>query len=190
MSACHCPNSLPFCLYSTALLHRACLLNMPHLALRYIDSFCIQTLCCNVQLIQRRCSRCDGSGLVERGPFLRKCPECGGFFPWQGWKRFLTSTATPGNGGVLRQPRNQDGVIYKYALQWPAHKLSECCLCRQLSLCTISAQLYVRQATCYDITASVIAPSSVGTSLPFCFCRHQSFKHVQSFMQDTTQSQR
>lgn len=64
-------------------------------------------------LIQRRCQTCDGSGLVERGPFLRKCPECGGFFPWQGWKRFLTSTATPGNGGVLRQPRNQDGVIYK-----------------------------------------------------------------------------
>ncbi|KAL3147611.1 hypothetical protein ABBQ38_014662 [Trebouxia sp. C0009 RCD-2024] len=64
-------------------------------------------------LIQRRCPRCSGSGLVERGPFLRKCPECGGFFPWQGWKQFLTSTATPGNGGVLRQPRNQDGVIYK-----------------------------------------------------------------------------
>ncbi|KAL3162315.1 hypothetical protein ABBQ32_010001 [Trebouxia sp. C0010 RCD-2024] len=64
-------------------------------------------------LIQRRCPRCSGSGLVERGPFLRKCPECGGFFPWQGWKQFLTSTATPGNGGVLRQPRNQGDVIYK-----------------------------------------------------------------------------
>lgn len=64
-------------------------------------------------LIQRRCEKCNGSGLVERGPFLRKCPECGGFFPWQGWKQFLTSTAAPGNGGVLRQPRNQDGVIYR-----------------------------------------------------------------------------
>ena len=66
-----------------------------------------------LQLIQRRCGKCNGSGLVERGPFLRKCPECGGFFPWQGWKQFLTSTAAPGNGGVLRQPRNQDGVIYR-----------------------------------------------------------------------------
>lgn len=64
-------------------------------------------------LIQRRCEKCNGSGLVERGPFLRKCPECGGFFPWQGWKQFLTSTAAPGNGGVLRQPRNQNGVIYR-----------------------------------------------------------------------------
>ncbi|KAL0047016.1 hypothetical protein WJX82_004267 [Trebouxia sp. C0006] len=64
-------------------------------------------------LIQKRCEKCDGSGLVERGPFLRKCPECGGFFPWQGWKQFLTSTAAPGNGGVLRQPRNQEGVIYR-----------------------------------------------------------------------------
>ncbi|KAL0038996.1 hypothetical protein WJX77_004535 [Trebouxia sp. C0004] len=64
-------------------------------------------------LIQRRCEKCDGSGLVERGPLLRKCPECGGFFPWQGWKQFFTSTAAPGNGGVLRQPRNQEGVIYR-----------------------------------------------------------------------------
>lgn len=68
----------------------------------------------HLQLIQRRCEKCNGSGLVERGPFLRKCPECGGFFPWQGWKQFLTSTAAPGNGGVLRQPRNQEGVIYRY----------------------------------------------------------------------------
>lgn len=95
----------------------------------YTDSLWLQTLCCDLQLIQRRCSRCSGSGLVERGPFLRKCPECGGFFPWQGWKRFLTSTATPGNGGVLRQPRNQDGVIYKYALQLSAYNMSVCCLC-------------------------------------------------------------
>ena len=68
-----------------------------------------------LQLIQRRCETCKGSGLVQRGRFQRKCPECGGFFPWQGWKQFLTSTAAPGNGGVLRQPRNQDGVIYRHA---------------------------------------------------------------------------
>ena len=93
-----------------------------------MSSFCLSQHChisarlvgthnsrCGLQLIQRRCPRCSGSGLIERGPFLRKCPECGGFFPWQGWKQFFTSTATPGNGGVLRQPRNQDGVIYKYA---------------------------------------------------------------------------
>lgn len=83
-----------------------------HLTL--LDMFHTSSAC--VQLIQRRCPKCEGSGLVERGTILRKCPECGGFFPWQGWKQFLTSTAAPGNGGVLRQPRNQDGVIYRCAL--------------------------------------------------------------------------
>ncbi len=52
------------------------------------------------QLIQRRCKVCNGSGLVDRRGFLRKCPQCGGFFPWQGWAQFLSATATPGNGGV------------------------------------------------------------------------------------------
>ncbi|CAK0782615.1 hypothetical protein CVIRNUC_005817 [Coccomyxa viridis] len=63
-------------------------------------------------IIQRRCSRCNGSGLVMKGRYARKCPECGGFFPWQGWKRFFTSTALPGNGGPLRQPRGQTSVFY------------------------------------------------------------------------------
>ena len=36
-----------------------------------------------MQIIQRRCERCEGSGLVMKGRFARKCPECGGFFPWQ-----------------------------------------------------------------------------------------------------------
>ena len=129
-----------------------------------------------MQIIQRRCKKCEGSGLVMRGRFARKCPECGGFFPWQvctllcascvshrhrqyasrpystkllclsghmlprevclctascyslitshiallvqGWKRFFTSTALPGNGGPLRQPRGQTSIFYKYV---PAH---------------------------------------------------------------------
>lgn len=135
----------------------------------YIDTLSLQALYCTLQLIQRRCQRCDGSGLVERGPFLRKCPECGGFFPWQGWKRFLTSTATPGNGGVLRQPRNQDGVIYKYALQWlPAETLSVCCLCWQPSVCTISAKLYVQQATCSVVKFPIMMPDSLGLCSSVC----------------------
>ena len=36
-----------------------------------------------VQIIQQRCAVCKGSGLVMRGRYARKCPECGGFFPWQ-----------------------------------------------------------------------------------------------------------
>ncbi|CAL5228818.1 g12019 [Coccomyxa viridis] len=64
-------------------------------------------------IIQRRCQKCGGNGLVMKGRFARKCPECGGFFPWQGWKRFFTSTALPGNGGPLRQPRGQTSIFYK-----------------------------------------------------------------------------
>ena len=44
---------------------------------------------------------------------LRKCPQCGGFLPWLGWKYFFLSTAAPGNGGPLLQPRGQAGVLYK-----------------------------------------------------------------------------
>lgn len=124
---------------------------------------------CGAQIIQRRCQKCEGSGLVMKGRFARKCPECGGFFPWQvwtslpsrfwwpsepskeliqllptpcistdgryaasvprrrpvlqrllkasmmiqGWRRFFTSTALPGNGGPLRQPRGQTSIFYK-----------------------------------------------------------------------------
>jgi hypothetical protein len=64
-------------------------------------------------VIQRRCAACQGSGLVKRGRYQRKCPECGGFFPWIGWKQFLTSTAAPGNGGVLRAPKGQTSIFYK-----------------------------------------------------------------------------
>ena len=64
-------------------------------------------------MIQRRCEGCRGSGLVQRGGKLRKCLECGGFFPWQGWSQFLSATASPGNGGPLQQPRGQTSVFYK-----------------------------------------------------------------------------
>ena len=60
-----------------------------------------------------RCEKCEGSGLLKKGKFYRKCNECGGFFPWQGWKLFFTSTASPGNGGPLMQPRGQTSVLYK-----------------------------------------------------------------------------
>lgn len=64
-------------------------------------------------LIQQRCTECSGRGLVQRGKLLRKCPDCGGFFPWISWRLFLTSTASPGNGGPLQQPRGQTSVFYK-----------------------------------------------------------------------------
>lgn len=28
-----------------------------------------------------------------------KCNQCGGFFPWEGWDKFFSATASPGNGG-------------------------------------------------------------------------------------------
>ena len=64
------------------------------------------------QLIQRRCQECGGSGLVVRGKYPKKCPECGGMFPWVSWRMFLSATATPGNGGPLLQPKGQTSVFY------------------------------------------------------------------------------
>lgn len=84
-------------------------------------------------LIQQRCKTCIGSGLVpivQSSPLidmdaalagepskmrprkLKKCLECGGFFPWISWRMFLTSNASPGNGGPLLQPRGQKSVFY------------------------------------------------------------------------------
>ncbi|GLI59535.1 hypothetical protein VaNZ11_001429, partial [Volvox africanus] len=68
-------------------------------------------------IIQLRCEQCGGRGLVPsagpgRDKYLRKCPQCGGFFPWISWKMFLTSAAAPGNGGPLQQPRGQTSVFY------------------------------------------------------------------------------
>ncbi|XP_038973387.1 uncharacterized protein LOC103698011 isoform X2 [Phoenix dactylifera] len=39
---------------------------------------------------QRKCGVCGGSGLVLRNDFYVRCPGCGGFLPWQSWKRFFT----------------------------------------------------------------------------------------------------
>lgn len=72
------------------------------------------------QLIQQRCQVCAGKGLVpssrEGAKYVRKCPQCGGFFPWVSWKLFLTSTAAPGNGGPLQYPKGQDSVFFKVGM--------------------------------------------------------------------------
>ncbi|KAK6947035.1 hypothetical protein RJ641_000508 [Dillenia turbinata] len=39
---------------------------------------------------QKRCSACGGSGLVQRENYYFRCPSCGGFLPWQSWKRFFS----------------------------------------------------------------------------------------------------
>ena len=61
-------------------------------------------------LIQRQCELCKGSGLIQKGKYMRKCSSCGGFLPWQSWQQFLSSEA--GNGGVLRAPKGQTSVFY------------------------------------------------------------------------------
>ncbi|KAG5551009.1 hypothetical protein RHGRI_009439 [Rhododendron griersonianum] len=42
-------------------------------------------------IAQRRCGVCGGSGLVLRDKkYYFRCPGCGGFLPWQSWKRFFS----------------------------------------------------------------------------------------------------
>ncbi|PRQ32102.1 hypothetical protein RchiOBHm_Chr5g0042631 [Rosa chinensis] len=41
-------------------------------------------------IAQQRCEVCGGSGLVLTKENYMKCPGCGGFLPWQSWKRFFT----------------------------------------------------------------------------------------------------
>lgn len=48
-------------------------------------SFPLYTL----QVRQRRCPTCEGSGLVQKGRFMRRCRTCGGFLPWQSWRQFF-----------------------------------------------------------------------------------------------------
>lgn len=38
---------------------------------------------------QRACKVCSGSGLELKGRFYRRCSACGGFLPWQSWRRFF-----------------------------------------------------------------------------------------------------
>ncbi|CAN6470670.1 unnamed protein product [Victoria cruziana] len=40
-------------------------------------------------IAQRRCGVCGGSGLVLRENNYLRCPGCGGFLPWQSWRRFF-----------------------------------------------------------------------------------------------------
>ncbi|XP_021740385.1 uncharacterized protein LOC110706737 [Chenopodium quinoa] len=40
---------------------------------------------------QRSCEVCGGSGLVLRDKkYYFRCPRCGGFLPWQSWRRFFS----------------------------------------------------------------------------------------------------
>ncbi|XP_010443195.1 PREDICTED: uncharacterized protein LOC104726104 [Camelina sativa] len=41
-------------------------------------------------IAQKRCEQCRGTGLVFRDKKYFRCPECGGFLPWQSWRRFFT----------------------------------------------------------------------------------------------------
>ncbi|XP_004491479.1 uncharacterized protein [Cicer arietinum] len=41
-------------------------------------------------MAQKKCEVCGGSGLVFRDKNYFRCPECGGFLPWQSWKRFFS----------------------------------------------------------------------------------------------------
>ncbi|CAB4277914.1 unnamed protein product [Prunus armeniaca] len=41
-------------------------------------------------IAQKRCEVCGGSGLVLTKQDYVKCPGCGGFLPWQSWKRFFS----------------------------------------------------------------------------------------------------
>nr|XP_018676613.1 PREDICTED: uncharacterized protein LOC103970577 isoform X1 [Musa acuminata subsp. malaccensis] len=42
-------------------------------------------------IAQRKCEVCAGSGLVLlKDKSYVRCPGCGGFLPWQSWKRFFT----------------------------------------------------------------------------------------------------
>ncbi len=65
-------------------------------------------------LIQRKCALCQGSGLIRKGEYSRKCTACGGFLPWESWERFLDvgTAAKIGNGGRVRVPEGQTSVFY------------------------------------------------------------------------------
>ncbi|CAJ2633816.1 unnamed protein product [Trifolium pratense] len=41
-------------------------------------------------IAQKKCETCGGSGLVFVEKNYFRCPECGGFLPWQSWKRFFS----------------------------------------------------------------------------------------------------
>ncbi|CAO2182819.1 unnamed protein product, partial [Urochloa humidicola] len=38
---------------------------------------------------QKKCQICGGSGLVMKNDYYVRCQGCGGFLPWQSWRRFF-----------------------------------------------------------------------------------------------------
>ncbi|CAM0882571.1 unnamed protein product [Alopecurus aequalis] len=38
---------------------------------------------------QKKCEICGGSGLVMKNDLYVRCQGCGGFLPWQSWRRFF-----------------------------------------------------------------------------------------------------
>nr|XP_043627751.1 uncharacterized protein LOC122599317 [Erigeron canadensis] len=49
------------------------------------------TLWSNKMMVaQKKCVECGGSGLVLIEKEYIRCPNCGGFLPWQSWKRFFS----------------------------------------------------------------------------------------------------
>ncbi|KAM3351550.1 hypothetical protein ACQJBY_023489 [Aegilops geniculata] len=38
---------------------------------------------------QKKCEICGGSGLVMKENLYVRCQGCGGFLPWQSWRRFF-----------------------------------------------------------------------------------------------------
>ncbi|XP_047061115.1 uncharacterized protein LOC124667935 [Lolium rigidum] len=38
---------------------------------------------------QKKCEVCGGSGLVMKNDLYVRCQGCGGFLPWQSWRRFF-----------------------------------------------------------------------------------------------------
>lgn len=41
-------------------------------------------------MAQKKCKVCGGSGLVKRDEYYFRCYSCGGFLPWQSWRRFFS----------------------------------------------------------------------------------------------------
>ncbi|XP_062077529.1 uncharacterized protein LOC133782297 isoform X1 [Humulus lupulus] len=41
-------------------------------------------------IAQTSCEVCGGSGLVLKKENYVRCPGCGGFLPWQSWRRFFS----------------------------------------------------------------------------------------------------
>ncbi|KQK09869.1 uncharacterized protein LOC100828394 isoform X2 [Brachypodium distachyon] len=40
-------------------------------------------------IAQKKCEICGGSGLVMKKDLYVRCQGCGGFLPWQSWRRFF-----------------------------------------------------------------------------------------------------